>query len=336
METYSNFTTAYAHLVRDLVENYDHESSPRGMKIREKLGVGFRIEDPRNRLPYVAARKLSISYLLAELTWYITGSNSTKWISNYAPFWASISDDGETANSAYGARIFKPHDRIAASISPLWTQWQYVIDELKSDPDSRRAVVHIRSPQDSLLAKKDVPCTLTLQFFLRDGKLHQVASMRSSDIILGLSYDVPAFTLFQEMLALELGVELGTYTHVSNSLHIYERHFAMGEQIVRDAFKAQCWYYPTNVKPMPVMPCKPPTYDLMLFENKIRTSEVDTQLVDTVSEAYDKVYDQSLDRYWMDWLLVLASHRATKLGLVEMANDYKNSTVFEGFHFFEK
>ena len=57
--------------------------------------------------------------------------------------------------------------------------------------------------------------------------------MRSSDVILGIAYDVPAFTLFQEILANELGVGLGTYTHVSNSLHIYEKHFEMAEKMLQ-------------------------------------------------------------------------------------------------------
>ena len=82
-----------------------------------------------------------------------------------------------------------------------------------------------------MLAVKDVPCTLTLQFFIRDGKLHQIASMRSSALIFGISYDVPAFTFFQEMFANELNVELGTYVHISNSLHVYERHFDMLNKI---------------------------------------------------------------------------------------------------------
>ena len=106
-----------------------------------------------------------------------------------------ISDDGLTANSAYGARIFKKNKIIA---NETLNQWEYVKNELMNDPDSRRAVVHIRVPQDSATAKLDVPCTLTLQFFIRDKKLHMIVNMRSSDIIFGLTYDVPAFTLFQE------------------------------------------------------------------------------------------------------------------------------------------
>ena len=70
-----------------------------------------------------------------------------------------------------------------------------------------------------------VEAAIALQFFIRDDKLQLVANMRSSDLVLGISYDVPAFTFLQELMARELGIEVGTYIHVSNSLHVYEKHF---------------------------------------------------------------------------------------------------------------
>ena len=239
MKVFSNFTEAYYQLLFDVYKSPDFVSAPRNQKIREKLGVSFRILNPRDRLPYVEQRDFSASYFVAESLWYLSGNDSTSWIANYSSFWKNISDDGATANSAYGARIFKPHSRIASNLDKDWTQWDYILNELAEDPDSRRAVVHIRSPQDSLLVKKDVPCTLSLQFFLRNDKVHMVVSMRSSDLILGIAYDVPAFTLFQELLANQLSrrlnkhIDVGEYTHVSNSLHIYEKHFEMVEDILK-------------------------------------------------------------------------------------------------------
>jgi len=216
--TYQSFTHCYISLVRNVYENPSFEASPRGQKVKEILGASFTILNPRDRIPYVAGRKFSVPYMVAELLWYLSGNNQTEWISKYSSFWKNISDDGETANSAYGARLFRRHDKIAQG---RLNQWQYVIDELTHDPDSRRAVMHLRVPDDSVDAKLDVPCTLALQFFIRDGALHQVVNMRSSDVIFGIAYDIPAFTLFQELLANELGIGFGTDTHTSNSLHIY-------------------------------------------------------------------------------------------------------------------
>ena len=155
MKAYANFTEAYVDIIKDVYNNPDYVSSPRGMKVKEIIGYQFKILNPRNRIPYVPGREFSIHYMVAELLWYLSGNDSTDWISNYSAFWSKISDDGKTANSAYGARIFKPHDRIAGPVKHDWTQWNYVVEELKSDPDSRRAVIHIRSPHDSILANLD-------------------------------------------------------------------------------------------------------------------------------------------------------------------------------------
>lgn len=345
MKTYSNFTLAYHGLLKDVYHTPEFESSPRGMKVRERIGHSFRITNIRDRIPYIPHRKFSISYMIAELVWYITANDYTNWISNYSGFWKNISDNGITANSAYGARIFVPHayqdvkqydrfdtDGVATGKSLMpkdWSQWKYVKEELTRDPDSRRAVIHIRMPQDSYLAHKDVPCTLTLQFFIRDGALHQVASMRSSDLILGIAYDIPAFTFFQEMLAFELGVECGTYTHMSNSLHIYERHYEMVENILRDPWVKE---FPLRAKPMPPLPSAVPTKVLDASEGAFRSAETENELMADLRS----VLANEQETYWKDWLLVLAAHRARKLELHELSKKLINDITFSGFKLFEK
>jgi thymidylate synthase len=299
--------------------------------------------DIRDRIPYIPHREFSIAYMIAELVWYLSGNDSTEWISNYSGFWRNISDDGVTANSAYGARIFKKHkyhsilegnEELSISGRPSfdsipgdWTQWQFVKEELSRDSDSRRAVIHIRMPQDSFAAKKDVPCTLTLQFFIRDGKLHQVANMRSSDLILGIAYDIPAFTMFQELLAFELGVKPGSYTHMSNSLHIYEKHYPMVERILNDPWVKT---FPHKCSRMPAMPSLPPIDDLVSIEAKLRMSTSIDEINGALLEA------TSLDAYWGEWLIVLASHRAQKLDLPEFRDELLRRCVFTGYSLFEK
>jgi thymidylate synthase len=333
MRTYEDFTEAYLSLLEEVYTKYEHECSPRDLKIREKLGVTFKVINPLNRLAYVPERGFSVSYVIAEMLWYLSGNDSTEWISNYSSFWSKISDDGVTANSAYGARIFKPHSR-AGDASP-WTQWMYVINELATDNDSRRAVIHIRSPLDSLFAKLDVPCTLTLQFFLRDDKLHQVASMRSSDLILGLVYDVPAFTLFQEILAIKLSnrlnrkIEMGTYTHISNSLHIYSRHYPMVQNILRANYSRLI-----NKPKMPEIKSKDPFGEvnkLVVFESSVRSIQDATLLNENLLTTLD-----TNDEYWKDWARILMSHRAEKLQDVKAQRTLLDSCHFKGYSKFER
>tara|TARA_R100000808_G_C2155555_1_gene168663 strand:+ start:17367 stop:18359 length:993 start_codon:yes stop_codon:yes gene_type:complete len=330
MRNFDNFTDCYLSLLNDVYNSPDYISSPRGQKVKEKLAVKFVLKNPRNRIPYVRPRKFSMHYMIAELLWYLSGDDSTEWIANYSSFWNNISDDGKTANSAYGARIFKPHGRIA-NFSLI--QWEYIIDELKKDPDSRRAVIHIRSPWDSVSAKLDVPCTLTLQFLIRDEKLHMITNMRSSDLILGIAYDIPAFTMFQEMLALELGVELGTYTHISNSLHIYERHFEMVENILRSEEVGQSKMLQLARGEMPALSKDMPIKEMMLFEKHLRLLN-DVEEINALIEEIDGLEIDDVS-YWKDWGKILVSHRLKKLGLEKDSIAVQNSTNFVGYHILE-
>lgn len=95
-------------------------------------------------------------------------------------------------------------------------------------PQTRQAVVTMWSAGDlpHAIARDhaDLPCTLALQFILRDRKLHCIATMRSNDAWLGLPYDVFAFTCLQRLVAQAVGAELGTYTHQVGSMHLYDRN----------------------------------------------------------------------------------------------------------------
>ena len=325
MNVYSNFSQAYVDLCRMIRDESEFVSAPRGMKIKEKLGVQFRIKNPRDRLPYIEARNFSLSYFIAETLWYMSGSNSTEWISRYASFWKDISDDGKTANSAYGARIFKLHPRIADG---GLNQWNYVKDELKRDPDSRRAVIHIRTPDDSLHAVKDVPCTLALQFFIRNNRLHLHVNMRSSDIILGIAYDVPAFTTMQEILANELEVELGEYVHTSNSLHCYERDFEMLDAIANSSDNLG--------RPMPAYPRVFPIDDLMRVERDVWDASEGTIKDGLTPGLGESNEDPATKNLIDDWRSILMSFRARKFKDSGLAQRLIISTDHPGYHFFKR
>jgi thymidylate synthase len=325
MNVYSNFSQAYVDLCRMIRDESEFVSAPRGMKIKEKLGVQFRIKNPRDRLPYIEARNFSLSYFVAETLWYMSGSSSTEWISRYASFWRDISDDGKTANSAYGARIFKLHPRIADG---GLNQWNYVKGELKRDPDSRRAVIHIRTPDDSLHAVKDVPCTLALQFFIRNNKLHLHVNMRSSDIILGIAYDVPAFTTMQEILANELEVELGEYVHTSNSLHCYERDFEMLDAIANSSDSLG--------RPMPAYPRIFPIDDLMRAERGVWSASEGT-IKDGLTPGLGESSEDPVTKNLIDdWRSILMSFRARKFKDSGLARRLIISTDHPGYHFFKR
>lgn len=164
-------------------------------------------------------RKFSVSYACAEFLWYMLGTNDTTFIKKIAPSYRLYEDRTNFANGAYGPRMLP--------------QLRWVIRELKKLPASRRAVVNIWDHDLQNFESLDLPCTLTLQFLLRDDQLHMITTMRSQDVWLGMPYDVFCFTVIQRLIANELHVDIGSYTHQCGSIHLY----AKNELLAHDAIK---------------------------------------------------------------------------------------------------
>ena len=105
-------------------------------------------------------------------------------------------------------------------------QLQFVIDELKRNPYSRRAVIDIRDNSDDMYSD-DPACWQHAQFFIRDNKLHMKVLFRSNVACKAAFMNAFALIMLQKKIADQLGVEMGTYTHRANSFHCYERDFEM-------------------------------------------------------------------------------------------------------------
>ena len=107
--------------------------------------------------------------------------------------------------------------------------WQIkeVVRELRRDPTSRRAVIEVRRTSDAYL--DDPPCLQNIQFMIRGGRLNMIAIFRSNDACKATFMNAYALTCLQEMIAGELGVGIGSYTHIANSFHAYERDWGLLE-----------------------------------------------------------------------------------------------------------
>ena len=126
--------------------------------------------------------------------------------------------------------------------------------ELEKDIDSRRCTIVIGQPYHKTKNWHDIPCTQFLQVFIRDNKLHLCVNMRSNDIIFGLCNDVFNFALFQQLMLNELreiypDLELGSYYHITGSLHLYEMHYNMRDNILMDATNKNGTIKPWILKP---------------------------------------------------------------------------------------
>ena len=192
-------------LLRHLYESGDRVT-PRGRPCRELRGLRLDLTDACNNIINNAQRRLSYRFMVAEWLWMWFGRNDVATISRYNLNIASFSDDGVIFNGAYGV--------------PIVRHWPRVLQTLRDDPDSRQAVLPIYSAPTG--PTRDVPCTIALQFLVRDDHLETIATMRSSDAWLGLPYDVFNFTMLGNVLAAQLGVGLGRFTLFIGSSHLYE------------------------------------------------------------------------------------------------------------------
>lgn len=190
------------------------EKGERVGNTHELRNVKFVIEDIGKNILNVR-ENFSLHYYLGEMIWYGVGSNSTEFISKFGRVWEHLSDDGVTNNSAYGFILKHKHG---------FNQIDKMVELLRKDPSSRRAVININVPNINVIETKDEMCTIALQFFVRDGKLEMTTMMRSNDLWTGTPYDIFYFTEIQKMIAKKLKLNYGTYTHFVTSIHIYNRN----------------------------------------------------------------------------------------------------------------
>jgi len=192
----------------------------------EQLGFVGRLTNVRRNVLWNEVRLASPIYAAAELLWYLSGSADGAMIRAYAPQYEGFLDDKGVAYGAYGRR-WAEH-----------AQLEHVIGVLREKRASRQAVVVSWEARDLAAARqggcRDVPCTLALQFLLRDGELNLVATMRSNDVWLGMPYDVFCFTVIQQLIAAAVGAEPGWYQHQAGSLHLYDQHRARASEAVND------------------------------------------------------------------------------------------------------
>ena len=194
---------------------YGRPVGPRGKQTVEHLDVNVVATDSRLCLLDVRERKLNVRFAVAEWLWVIFGHSDVGTIARYNPKMMDYSDDGLFLTGAYG-----PH---------VHGQWHRVLTKLKDDPSTRQAVIEIPRPWRET---KDEPCTLSLQFLHREGLLHLIATMRSSDIWLGLPYDCFTFMQLQNVMAAQVGARRGWFSIHLGSSHLYETDREKAQHII--------------------------------------------------------------------------------------------------------
>lgn len=211
--------------------------SPRGLKTKEIINAHLVLENPRLAVVTNPNRKFSKKYLGAEMLWYMNGDRNIENIKDYASMWSRIADSNGEVNSNYGNIVFKEAPIGLDGFKHYDSQFDYVIETLKSDKDSRQAIINFNQPKHKYKDNMDMVCTISAQYFIRDDKLDSLVTMRSNDFAWGYCNDQPFFSYLQMRLVDELKddypeLKIGKAYHNVGSLHAYERHFGMLESII--------------------------------------------------------------------------------------------------------
>ena len=205
--------------------------SPRGMPTDELSQVMTSITEPMKRLVLVPRRNLNPFFLVAESMWIMGGRADAEFILYYNSKLKQFLDPEcpQYFHGAYGERI-RNHNRSLKRRSMGHPVSDYTCDQLGSvvnrlleDRDSRRAVITLWNPCWDNGESNDIPCNDMVFFKIRDGKLCATVINRSNDLNLGFpSTNVFQFSVFQEVVARLVDVDVGEYVHFSDSLHIYQ------------------------------------------------------------------------------------------------------------------
>lgn len=251
----------------------------------ELQGAILKLTDPRARISLSEARGRFFSNL-GELLWYLTGDNKLSFIRYYIPRYENESQDGLSIYGGYGPRLFAKNGNI--------NQVNNVINLLKTKPDSRRAVIQLFDAVDLASEQIEIPCTCTLQFLLRKERLTLIAHMRSNDAYIGLPHDIFCFTMLQELIACDLGCQLGDYIHMVGSLHIYETNLGQVSEYLEEGFHGA-----RSMEPMPHTSPWPAVKEVLLAEDLIRNGK-------------ELPVQDHLDPFWKDIITLLQIYKFRK------------------------
>ena len=235
---------SYLDLLKDVLESGTQKgdrtgtgtTSVFGRQIRHDLSKGF---------PLLTTKKLHFKSIANELIWFLNGDTNNNWLNeNGVKIWDEWALEDGSLGPIYGAQWTAWPTKEGGTINQI----DYVIDTLKNNPNSRRILFHgwnveylpdeTVSPHENVQNGKMAlpPCHLLYQFYVANGKLSGQLYIRSSDIFLGLPYNIASLSLLVHMLCQQCDLEPGEVIVSFGDLHAYSNHMEqIQEQMSREA-----------------------------------------------------------------------------------------------------
>ena len=178
------------------------------------FNIGFYIEEPWDNMIKTKFRKWNIFYAEAEWQWYLSGDPKVEKLGEIyglvPKIWEKMADENGEVNSNYGAQWERGY------------QLDKVVAKLKSDPNTRQAVISIYDGKEISRYKHDTPCTTAIQFSIVNNKLEMCVTMRSNDLWFGFCIDQYCFSQLHKLVSERTGYTQGGYYHFAHNMHIYK------------------------------------------------------------------------------------------------------------------
>ena len=236
MQASKYFNDAYHEILTEVMEADCIELNARtGARIRMMNGPhSFKLDLTKDHsLPVAGNRKYYPHISAAEVAWQFMGTKDPTFILQHAPkLWEKFVEDGEL-KTAYGWRWQHAFGR-----NQLWL----AIDELKNNPTNRQLWVQAWDPAKDGLGghqPKNIPCPLGFAISREANLLHMSVFIRSSDLFVGLPYDVMAYALTLDAIAATVGATAGFIHFTLHHPHLYETHWDAAEACLKKDFLAK-------------------------------------------------------------------------------------------------
>jgi thymidylate synthase len=210
---------AYLELMRDALDNGAVKSDRTGTGTRSLFGrqIRFVLSDG---FPLVTTKRLHTKSIVRELIWFLHGDTNIRYLQDHG---VNIWNEWADANGDLGPVYGKQWRQWERKDGKPYDQIQWVIDEIRRNPDSRRLVVSAWNVAE-IDRMKLAPCHCLFQFYVSGNKLSCQLYQRSADIFLGVPFNIASYALLTHLIARECNLEAGEFVHTFGDAHLYRNH----------------------------------------------------------------------------------------------------------------
>jgi thymidylate synthase len=182
-----------------------------GHQMRFDLRAGF---------PLVTTKKVHLKSVVGELVWFIRGDTNVGWLHERGvTIWDEWADEHGDLGPVYGYQWRSWPTPDGGHVDQL----RQVVDQIRSNPDSRRLIVSAWNVAD-IPSMALAPCHALFQFYVADGRLSCQLYQRSADVFLGVPFNIASYALLTHMVAQVTGLEVGDFVHTLGDAHLYLNH----------------------------------------------------------------------------------------------------------------